>query len=68
MKTFTLACRDMGMMDCPFRVTSEREDETKNIVTAHAMKTHAEKMDAMSDKEKDGMGDMMDSLMHIAVM
>ncbi len=44
----TLACKDMGVMDCDFMATAETAEEAMKMATDHAMTAHAEKMAEMA--------------------
>lgn len=67
MNTYTFKCKDMGM-ECPFSVTSESREESKNLAGMHAMDRHAEKMATMSEEEKTAMNAQMDSVIQEASM
>ena len=44
----SLACKDMGMMDCDFKAIAETAEEVMKMASDHATATHADKMAEMA--------------------
>jgi predicted small metal-binding protein len=57
----TLACKDLGVMECGFVAKAETTDEAIRKASDHANKVHAEKMKQMA-------ADMTDAEMKQAMM
>ena len=60
---YTLSCKAMGGKDCGFSVTTHSQDEAKKAIMAHARYAHPEKLESMSESEKQGMVKMIDNLL-----
>lgn len=44
----TLACKDLGAMDCDFVAKAETAEEAVKVMTEHAMSMHKDKVDEMA--------------------
>lgn len=60
---YTLSCKAIGSGDCGFSVTTHSHDEAKKAMWAHARFSHPEKLEAMSEEQKQGMAKMMNDLL-----
>ncbi len=58
-----VGCKDLGMPTCPFVAEGETVGEVKGKMWAHAKEVHPDKMKEMSDEEKKGMNEKIDSLL-----
>ena len=58
--TYTLSCKDIGSKDCGFSVTTHSTEEIKKAIFAHAKYAHPEKLDNMSEEQKEGMMKIID--------
>ncbi len=57
---YTLACKDMGMMDCPFVAKGNSPEEAMKASMGHAMGAHANELEKM--KKTMSEGQMMDAM------
>ncbi|MFZ2804654.1 MAG: DUF1059 domain-containing protein [Patescibacteria group bacterium] len=59
---YSLACKDMGHMECPFVAEGETQEETMKKLADHAMQAHgmteADMMPEMKDKAMSMMKEM----------
>jgi predicted small metal-binding protein len=61
-KLFKVTCKDMGLKDCGFSVTTHSPDEAKKAIFAHARYAHPEKLSMMSESQKQGMMKKLDEM------
>ncbi len=63
--TYTLSCKDIGSDDCGFSVTTHSTDEIKKAIFAHARYAHPDKLDSMTEAQKQGMIKIIDKKLGI---
>lgn len=56
---FTLACKDLGMADCPFVAQGETKEEVMTKIGAHAMQAHGMTEADMTPEKKEQMASAM---------
>ncbi len=59
-ETYTLSCKDIGSEDCGFSVTTHSIDEVKKAIFAHARYAHPDKVQDMTEEQKESMLEMID--------
>jgi predicted small metal-binding protein len=57
---YSIACKDMGMVGCPFVATGSTPEIAMKTLKEHGMRTHAEKMKEMSKTLSEA--DMMEAM------
>lgn len=60
----TIACKDFGMT-CPFSVTSEDGQEAIDLAMTHLKNKHADKLNSMSDEEREASVKKMEEMVGI---
>jgi len=59
----SLSCKEVGGMECDFTATGETNDEVKKKLHEHAAEVHKDKLEGMSDEDKQKIGAKMDELL-----
>lgn len=56
---FNLKCADIGGEDCHFDAKGETKEEVIKKIYEHATEVHPEKLEGMTDEDKEKMNTMM---------
>jgi len=60
---YKLNCKDMGGMDCDHEVEAETKEDAKKKMYEHAMEVHKDKLEGMTDEQKQQADAKMDELL-----
>jgi len=59
----SLKCSDLGSMECNFVATGETAEDVKKNMYEHAGQVHPDKLEKMTDEEKQQIDKKMDELL-----